>query len=77
MGRAASRARAAELLAQFDLADAADRMLKGYSGGMRRRLDLAASLMTRPLVLFPGRADDRAGPDGPPAGVARHPGAYR
>jgi ABC-2 type transport system ATP-binding protein len=52
IGRAASRARAAELLAQFDLADAADRVLKGYSGGMRRRLDLAASLMTRPPVLF-------------------------
>jgi len=52
MGRAASRARAAELLAQFELADAADRVLKGYSGGMRRRLDLAASLMTRPPVLF-------------------------
>jgi ABC-2 type transport system ATP-binding protein len=51
MGRAA-RARAAELLAQFELTDAADRVLKGYSGGMRRRLDLAASLMTRPPVLF-------------------------
>ena len=52
MGRAASRTRAAELLAQFELSDAADRVLKGYSGGMRRRLDLAASLMTRPPVLF-------------------------
>jgi ABC-2 type transport system ATP-binding protein len=52
MGRAASRARAIELLALFDLNDAADRVLKGYSGGMRRRLDLAASLMTRPPVLF-------------------------
>jgi ABC-2 type transport system ATP-binding protein len=52
MGRVASRARAAELLAQFELVDAADRVLKGYSGGMRRRLDLAASLMTRPPVLF-------------------------
>src|SRR6516165_3865125 len=52
MRRAASRARAAELLAQFELTDAADRILKGYSGGMRRRLDLAASLMTRPPVLF-------------------------
>ena len=48
MGRAQSRARATELLAQFELTDAADRVLKGYSGGMRRRLDLAASLMTRP-----------------------------
>jgi daunorubicin resistance ABC transporter ATP-binding subunit len=52
MGRAASRARASELLAQFELTEAADRVLKGYSGGMRRRLDLAASLMTRPPVLF-------------------------
>jgi ABC-2 type transport system ATP-binding protein len=52
MGRAASRSRAAELLALFELTDAADRVVKGYSGGMRRRLDLAGSLMTRPPVLF-------------------------
>ena len=52
MGRAAARGRAAELLEQFELTGAADRVLKGYSGGMRRRLDLAASLMTRPPVLF-------------------------
>ena len=52
MGRGASRSRASELLAQFELTDAADRVVKGYSGGMRRRLDLAASLMTRPPVLF-------------------------
>jgi ABC-2 type transport system ATP-binding protein len=52
MKRAAARARATELLALFELSDAADRVLKGYSGGMRRRLDLAASLMTRPPVLF-------------------------
>jgi ABC-2 type transport system ATP-binding protein len=52
LGRSESRARAKELLAQFELTDAADRVLKGYSGGMRRRLDLAASLMTRPPVLF-------------------------
>ena len=52
LGRAASRAWAAELLEEFQLTDAADRVLKGYSGGMRRRLDLAASLMTRPPVLF-------------------------
>jgi ABC-2 type transport system ATP-binding protein len=52
MGRAASKARAAELLGQFELADAADRVLKGYSGGMRRRLDLAASMMSRSSVLF-------------------------
>jgi ABC-2 type transport system ATP-binding protein len=47
-----ARARAAELLTLFELTDAADRVVKGYSGGMRRRLDLAASLVTRPPVLF-------------------------
>jgi ABC-2 type transport system ATP-binding protein len=52
MGRRPARARAAELLDRFTLADAADRVVKGYSGGMRRRLDLAASLVTRPPVLF-------------------------
>lgn len=52
MGRDAARSRATELLDQFELVDAANRVLKGYSGGMRRRLDLAASLMTRPPVLF-------------------------
>ncbi|MGZ8578537.1 MAG: ATP-binding cassette domain-containing protein [Actinomycetota bacterium] len=44
--------RAAELLGRFDLAHAADRPLRTYSGGMRRRLDIAASLMARPPVLF-------------------------
>jgi ABC-2 type transport system ATP-binding protein len=47
-----ARTTAAELLDLFELADAADRVVKGYSGGMRRRLDLAASLVTRPPVLF-------------------------
>ena len=41
-----------ELLARFDLADAADRLVRTYSGGMRRRLDLAAALVHRPPVLF-------------------------
>jgi len=50
--RVGARARATELLAQFGLSDAADRVVKGYSGGMRRRLDLAAALVTRPPVLF-------------------------
>jgi ABC-2 type transport system ATP-binding protein len=50
--RSEAKKRAAELLGQFDLTDAADRMLKEYSGGMRRRLDLAAGLVTRPPVLF-------------------------
>jgi daunorubicin resistance ABC transporter ATP-binding subunit len=44
--------RAAELLERFDLADAADRTARTYSGGMRRRLDLAAALVHRPPVLF-------------------------
>jgi len=52
LGRADARARARELLVQFDLVDAADRILREYSGGMRRRLDLAASLVTSPPVLF-------------------------
>ena len=52
LGAKASQARAAELLDQFELADAADRVAKTYSGGMRRRLDLAASLVARPQVIF-------------------------
>ena len=44
--------RAAELLERFELADAADRPARTYSGGMRRRLDLASSLLTRPRILF-------------------------
>ena len=47
-----ARSRATELLQQFDLTDAADRAAKNYSGGMQRRLDLAASLVGRPQVLF-------------------------
>jgi daunorubicin resistance ABC transporter ATP-binding subunit len=50
--RSSVGARAKELLVQFDLADAGDRTLKTYSGGMRRRLDLAAALVARPTVLF-------------------------
>jgi ABC-2 type transport system ATP-binding protein len=45
-------ARTSELLDRFDLADAADRIVKGYSGGMRRRLDISMSLIARPSVLF-------------------------
>ncbi|MGU3434959.1 ATP-binding cassette domain-containing protein [Actinomycetes bacterium M1A6_2h] len=52
LGRAKSRSRARELLDRFDLADAADRPVKGYSGGMRRRLDLAGALVADPPVLF-------------------------
>ncbi len=46
------KVRAAELLDTFDLTDAGDRLVKTYSGGMRRRLDLAGSLVARPPVLF-------------------------
>jgi ABC-2 type transport system ATP-binding protein len=49
---AEARRRAVELLEQFDLVDAADRVVKTYSGGMRRRLDLASALIGRPRLLF-------------------------
>ena len=52
MGRASARERGRELLERFDLVDAARRPVKTYSGGMRRRLDLAAALVARPPVLF-------------------------
>ncbi|HEY3674034.1 MAG TPA: ATP-binding cassette domain-containing protein [Acidimicrobiia bacterium] len=52
MSRRDGRARATQLLEEFELTFAADRMVKTYSGGMRRRLDLAASLMAHPPVLF-------------------------
>jgi ABC-2 type transport system ATP-binding protein len=50
--RRAARARADELLAEFGLEPAAGRRVKTYSGGMRRRLDLAASMVERPRLLF-------------------------
>jgi daunorubicin resistance ABC transporter ATP-binding subunit len=52
LSAAAAKARAGELLDRFGLAGAANRAVKTYSGGMRRRLDLAASLIARPSVLF-------------------------
>jgi ABC-2 type transport system ATP-binding protein len=52
LGRRVSRERARELLADFDLSDAGDRLVRTYSGGMRRRLDLAAALVARPPILF-------------------------
>jgi len=52
MGKPAAVRRSRELLEQFDLTDAADRPVKGYSGGMRRRLDLAGALIAEPPILF-------------------------
>ncbi|GAB7185976.1 ATP-binding cassette domain-containing protein [Kitasatospora sp. Ki12] len=52
LGTRRARERADELLARFGLAEAADRLVRTYSGGMRRRLDLIASLVTSPPVLF-------------------------
>jgi ABC-2 type transport system ATP-binding protein len=52
LGGGRSRERARELLASFDLSEAGDRLVRTYSGGMRRRLDLAAALVARPPVLF-------------------------
>ncbi|MFB6723674.1 ATP-binding cassette domain-containing protein [Kribbella sp. NPDC056345] len=52
MSRADSRSRAEQLLERFELIDAGDRIAKGYSGGMRRRLDLAASLVGNPRILY-------------------------
>src|SRR5947199_7823192 len=52
MGGRELRARVDELLALVGLADAADRVVKGYSGGQRRRLDIALGLVHRPRVLF-------------------------
>jgi ABC-2 type transport system ATP-binding protein len=52
LGGGQSRDRARELLVSFDLSEAGDRLVRTYSGGMRRRLDLAAALVARPPVLF-------------------------
>lgn len=52
LGRAAAKRRAVDLIAQFDLADAATRRVRTFSGGMRRRLDLALSFVVTPEVLF-------------------------
>lgn len=52
LGRRAARRRAAELLDRYELTAAADKLVGGYSGGMRRRLDLASCLVVRPDVLF-------------------------
>ena len=68
-GARRARARARELLAEFDLVDAGRRRVATYSGGMRRRLDLAASLVAQPVGDLPRRADHRPGPAQPPGDV--------
>ena len=73
LARDAGQQRVAELLAQFDLIDAANKLLSTYSGGMRRRLDLAMTLVDRPDGDLPRRADDGLGPAQSPHGVADHP----
>lgn len=52
LSRTDSKKRTSELLAEFSLVDSADKALKNFSGGMRRRLDLAVSLITRPALIF-------------------------
>ena len=68
-----AQARAKELLTWFDLSDAGDRMAKTYSGGMRRRLDLAASLVGRPVGDLSRRADHRSRPCQARGHVGRRP----
>ena len=74
MGRRRSRERARELLERFDLVDAADRPVKTYSGGMRRRLDLACALVAEPPVLFLDEPTTGSTPAAARA-VERHPRA--
>ncbi len=62
LGREAGRRRVTELLEQFDLTDAADKLLSTYSGGMRRRLDLAMTLVGSAAGDLPRRAHHRLGP---------------
>ena len=71
LGRARGPAPAAELLERFDLAEAAGKPAATYSGGMRRRLDLAMTLVGEPAGDLPRRADHRAGPAQPPRPCGR------
>ena len=73
LSRPEARSRATELLGQFDLMDAADRAAKTYSGGMQRRLDLAASLVGRPQVLFLDEPTTGLDPRGRGGHVGHHP----
>ena len=75
LGKALARERAHELLERFELSDAADRPAKTYSGGMRRRLDLAAALVARPPVLFLDEPTTGPGPAQPRRAVGDDRGA--
>ena len=72
-----AKARADELLEAFGLAEAAGRLVKNYSGGMRRRLDIAASIVVTPRADVPRRADHRPRPALAQPGVGHHPRAGR
>ena len=74
-GRRAARAAADTVLGQLGLEDAADRLVRGYSGGMRRRLDLGASLVGGAPPAAARRADHRPRPPQPHRAVGGHPGA--
>ena len=73
LGRAEVRTRSAELLELFDLTDAGKRVVKTYSGGMRRRLDLAVGLLSRPQVVFLDEPTTGPRPAQPQRPVGRHP----
>ena len=77
ISKADAAARTGELLERFGIAHAADRQVGTYSGGMRRRLDLAACLVVAAPGRLPRRADHRARPREPPGHVGRGRGARR
>ena len=75
LSRAASRTRADELLEAFGIAEASARLVKHYSGGMRRRLDIAASIVVTPAADVPRRADHGPRPALAQPGLGDRPGA--
>ena len=77
LSAADAKRRAGELLERFDLADAADRTAKTYSGGMRRRLDLAAALVVSPPVMFMDEPTTGLDPRNRQMLWERHPGPGR